>query len=391
MRLNSIDGLRGLIMVVMALDHVRDFFSNATVRAEDLTQTFPALFFTRWITHFCAPGFVLLAGIAAYLYGHRQQSKAALSKFLWTRGLWLIVLELTLVGWGWSFNFGFGFAALQVIWALGISMVILSGLIWLPWQVVTAIGVFIIVGHNALDGVSFGSPQSEGGLAARWPALLWAFLHQPSFFQLGNMGFFTLYSIIPWCGVMAAGYGLGRLYVLDATTRRRWLVLLGGGSILAFLALRLPNLYGEPNPWAEQKNALFSFMSFLNTSKYPASLHYLLMTLGPLILLLAALEAVPRLAAGWLVTLGRVPLFYYLLHLYLIHLAAGLTSLALGRVDHAKWILTNGFNGERPENYGFPLWGVYLAWIAIVAILYPACRWYAGVKQRSKNPWLSYL
>lgn len=371
-------------MVVMALDHVRDFFSNATVSPEDLSQTYPALFFTRWVTHFCAPGFVFLAGTAAFLYGQRQGSRSALARFLWTRGLWLVVLEFTLVSWGWRFHFGLEFG-LQVIWVLGISMIILAGLIWLPWAAVTSVGVLAIVGHNALDGISFG-PAGES-----WAGAVWAMLHRPDFFRIGPVGLFPLYSIVPWFGVMAAGYGFGRIYLLEPAVRRRWLWAIGAGMVAAFLVLRLPNAYGEAQQWAVQKSPIYSLMAILNTTKYPPSLHYLLMTLGPLILLLGAMEAMPRLAAGWLVTLGRVPMFYYLLHLYLIHFAAGIAALALGRTDHARWILGSSFFGNRPEGYGYPLWGVYLAWIIIVALLYPLCRWYAGVKQRSRNPWLSYL
>jgi uncharacterized membrane protein len=384
-RLDSIDVLRGLIMVIMALDHVRDFFSSATVMPTDLTQTTPALFFTRWITHFCAPVFVFLAGTSAFLYGARGRSKAELSRFLWTRGLWLVVLEFTLVNWGWQFDLTYPRAALQVIWALGSSMIIMAGLVRLPIRWMIGLGLALIAGHHLFDSTHFAPGD--------WRSLPWALLHDcPRNFEFGHrINVFVLYPIIPWVGVMAAGYGFGQIYLLPSAERQRWISRLGAGLVVGFVALRLLNIYGDPAPWSAQKTALFTFMSFLNCTKYPPSLLYLLMTLGPALCLLSLLDRWPGWRPNWLLTFGRVPLFYYLLHLYLIHLSAGIAALLFGRMADGWWIFGHHFALHRPENYGFSLWGVYLAWIIIVALLYWPCRWYAGVKQRNRSPWLSYL
>lgn len=384
-RLDSLDLLRGLIMVIMALDHVRDYFSGDTLSPENLSKTTPALFFTRWITHFCAPVFVCLAGTSAYLYGARGRTKWELSHFLWTRGLWLIVLEWTLVNWAWNFNLSYSRIAFQVIWALGISMIGLAVLVHLPIGWITGIGVAMIVGHNLLDSITF--PQSD------WRFVPWTMLHDvPKRIALTeSTTVFLRYPIMPWVGVMAAGYGLGQLFQQPADVRQRWLIRLGLGMVAGFVLLRLPNLYGEAAYWSVQSSAVFTLMSFLNCTKYPPSLLYLLMTLGPALLLLAMLERRPRWVPGWLVIFGRVPLFYYLLHLYLVHLAAGVAALQFGRAGDARWILDSHFNMNRPDGYGYPLWAVYLAWVIIVAMLYLPCRWYAGVKQRNRSPWLSYL
>lgn len=372
-------------MVIMALDHVRDYFSGDTMSPEKLSVTTPALFFTRWITHFCAPVFVFLAGTSAYLYGARGRTKRELSQFLWTRGLWLVVLELTVVNWAWHFDVSYPRISFMVIWALGISMIGLAALVHLPIGWITGIGVALIVGHNFLDSITF--PPSD------WRFVPWALFHDfPKRIALTeHTTVLFLYPIVPWVGVMAVGYVLGQLFQKPPDVRQRWLIRLGVGMVAGFVLLRLSNLYGDTAHWSVQPSAVFTVMSFLNCSKYPPSLLYLLMTLGPALLLLALLERRPQWRPGWLVIFGRVPLFYYLVHLYLIHLAAGLAALLFGRTGDAQWILGSHFNMNRPEGYGYPLWAVYLAWIIIVTLLYLPCRWFAGVKQRNRNPWLSYL
>lgn len=383
-RLDSIDLLRGLIMVIMALDHVRDFFTGDTLDPANLTVTFPALFFTRWITHYCAPVFMFLAGTSAFLYGSRGRSKKELSRFLWTRGAWLVVLEATFVQWAWNFNFGYSQITLMVIWALGISMIGLAFLVHLPIRWVGTIGLALIFGHNFFDAVAF--PPSD------WRYIPWTLLHAPGPIPVTKtFSFYLAYPIVPWIGVMAAGYCFGQLYTIEAARRQRLLVQLGCGLAALFVLLRWPNLYGDAAHWSAQKSPLFSLMSFLNCTKYPPSLLYLLMTLGPAMWLLALFERWPHRALRWLVTIGRVPLFYYLLHLYLIHFAAGITALLFGQPGEARWILGHLFADHRPEGYGYPLWAVYLAWAVIVALLYPPCRWYANLKQRNRSPWLSYL
>ena len=389
-RVDSIDIMRGLIMVIMALDHIRDYFHNQSQLFDptNLARTDGFLFFTRWITHFCAPGFMFLAGTAAYLYGRRGRSTAEVSRFLWTRGLWLVVLELTVVAWfGWNFGFNPDELSLAVIWALGWSMVALAGLIYLPWRVLLAFGLAMIAFHNAFDGVQ---PEQFGALA--W---LWRVLHvrSPLLPSIGPSPV-VAYPLIPWIGVMAAGFCFGRVLDLKREERRRVLMWLGLGATLAFVVLRWSNLYGDPSPWSVQATPVLTVASFLNCTKYPPSLLYLLMTLGPTLVALAALEKVR--AASWnpFLVFGRVPLFYYLIHLPLLHaVALVFAELRYGRM---RFMLSMpaAFKGPRsdfPADYGYDLVTVYLIWIAIVVTLYPMCRWYAGVKQRNRSAVLSYL
>ena len=384
LRLDSIDLLRGSIMVLMALDHVRDYFSGATFDPVDLTRTTPVFFFTRWITHFCAPVFIFLAGTSAFLYGSRGRTKRELSHFLWTRGLWLVVLEFTVVKWSWQFNFDYSQLGFAVIWVLGISMIIMAALVHLPLPWIGGIGVAMILGHNLLDSVSF--PQSD------WRFLPWTLLHAPNWVPISeSFGFIVGYVIIPWVGVMAAGYALGPLFQTPPEFRQRWLLRLGAGMTAGFVLLRFLNVYGDPSRWSPQPSSTFTVLSFLNCTKYPPSLLYLLMTLGPALMLLAAFDHWQLRRPAWLIIFGRVPLFFYVLHLPLIHFAAGVTTFITDGAQHAQWIFANHFWGTRPEGYGYPLWGVYLAWIAILVLLYFPCRWFAEIKQRNRNPWLSYL
>jgi uncharacterized membrane protein len=376
-------------MVIMALDHTRDFFSkDLAFDPTDLGRTFPALFLTRWITHYCAPVFIFLAGTGAFLSTGRGKSRGELSWFLLTRGLWLVLLELTWVRClGWQFNFDLHFTIGAVIWAIGWSMVVLAVLVFLPLPWVTTFGIVMIAGHNLFDSVN---PESWGTLG--W---LGKILHSGGMIVPANgYRFAAGYPLVPWIGVMAAGYGFGSLLLRESVERRKWMFGLGATLTLLFIFLRAINVYGDPQPWSSQKNSLFTLFSFINCHKYPPSLLYLLMTLGPALLVLAALDRrIPRWLKPVLV-FGRVPLFYYLLHLPLIHGLAVLASYwAYGRAD---WWFANPPMGPdapilRPADYGYGLPVVYLVWIGVVLVLYPVCRWFAGVKQRRRDPWLSYL
>jgi uncharacterized membrane protein len=398
-RIDSIDLLRGIVMVVMMLDHTRDFVHNAAQQFDptDLSRTDVALFFTRWITHFCAPVFVFLAGTGAYLQFARGKSKSDLSRFLVTRGIWLIVLEVTLVRLGVTFSFDvrmLGF--LQVIWVIGVSMIVLAALIYLPVKIVGAFGLLMIATHNLLDGVrvtSWRGPESPV------PALgekLWLLLHQP-FEAFPIAGFpspvvFVIYPLVPWIGVMAAGYAFGTLYQLDTPRRRRLLLTIGGTATALFIVVRAINIYGDPSAWSTQKNALYTLLSFVNTTKYPPSLLFLLMTLGPSILALAVFET--GNGGGrireFFVTFGRVPLFFYLLQWPVAHTISLVLHLAFGKPT--QWLFQSPieWTGATP-NMGFNLAVVYLCWIGGVLLLYPLCKWFAALKQRRKDWWLSYL
>jgi uncharacterized membrane protein len=394
-RIDSIDILRGVVMVVMALDHTRDFFTHLRFEPENLGQTYYALFFTRWITHFCAPLFFFLAGTGAFFYG-RRRTPAELSLFLWTRGVWLIVLEFTIVGVAWTFQFPFGFFG--VIWALGASMVLMAAAVRLPVRWLGALSVLMIVGHDLLDGVR---PKQFGSLA--W---IWTILHVRGGvllpFQIWQ---FVLFQIIPWVGVMGAGYAFGTIYTLEPERRRKVMARLGMALILAFVFLRATNLYGNPpaglggvsqGDWHVQSTVEKTVILFLDVEKYPPSLQFLLMTLGPSLLLLAWLEGRLENRTGRtvltsaLLIFGRVPMFFYILHLYLIHLMAVIVAVLFQQP--VSWLLHGGFwRNDIPDGYGHNLPFIYLMWITAVVILYFPCRWWAGLKQRHREWWLSYL
>jgi uncharacterized membrane protein len=374
-RLASVDVLRGLVIVLMALDHVRDYFTNVRFDPLDPAQTTQILYATRWITNFCAPVFILLAGVSAYLVGKRL-TRGQLGRFLLTRGLWLIALEWTVITLAWTFNLRWELGLImQVIWAIGISMVVLAALIHLPLKGVGTIGLAICVLHNLLDGV----PRPESAL---W-GTVWSILHVSSPTAIG----YVQYPLIPWIGVMAVGYALGSVFDMDAGRRRRVLISLGASAVVLFVALRLINTYGDPHPWVAQPTASQTVMAFLDVEKYPPSLTYLLVTLGPALILLAYLESARGWLAGVLQTFGRVPLFFYVLHVALAHLAAGLVAMYMG---YGNAVLNNFFFNF-PKTWGVSLPGVYLAWLFVVVTLYPACRWFADVKRRRGEWWLSYL
>jgi len=398
-RVDSIDLLRGIVMVIMMLDHTRDFVHNAALQfdATDLSRTNVALFLTRWITHYCAPVFVFLAGTGSYLQLARGKSKAELSRFLVTRGLWLIFLELTIVKLGVFLNPDIRFLGfLQVIWVIGVSMIILAALIYLPKSVIAAFGLLMIALHNLLDTIRVEGWHGPGTPAPGIGEKLWIVLHQ-AFYAFPIVSepspvVAVIYPLIPWVGVMAAGYVFGALYQLDAQRRRRLLLIIGGAATLLFIVIRAINIYGDPNKWSQQKNFVFTVLSFVNTTKYPPSLLFLLMTLGPAILALALFEALTSDGPirKFFVTFGRVPLFFYILQWFTAHFISIILHLAFGKP--ASWLWQSPLNFGQPHpGIGFNLGVVYLSWIIGVLILYPLCRWFADVKQRRREWWLSYL
>jgi uncharacterized membrane protein len=388
-RLSELDILRGLVIVLMALDHVRDFVMTAAVQDPTADPTIsPLLFVTRWITHFCAPTFVLLAGTSAGLMAGRK-SPAALASFLLTRGLWLIALEVLVISNAWTFAptgvGGWGghiYVALQVIWVIGASMLILAGAQFLGRRACLAIGATILVGHNLLDAI--WPPASTSGSTAG----VWAALHSRQLYEAGVFRIFFSYPLLPWIGVMLLGYGAAGLFELPEKQRRERLVWIGLGLTVAFLLIRTVNVYGDPSPWnSEASGTAASIMSFLGTTKYPPSLLYVLMTLGPAAIACAFVDRVYAPIKNALMTLGRAPLAFYVAHLYLIHAAAMLVGIAQGFA--AEQFLTH--YRFFPQGFGVGLLGVYLIWIAVVIVLYPLCRWVAALKARRKDWWLSYV
>ncbi len=385
-RLESIDALRGLIMILMALDHVRDFFGHPGINPTDLTRAGAALFLTRWVTHFCAPVFFLLTGVGAFL-ALRQRSKAQLSRFLLLRGAWLLFLDLFVVRcFGLQFNFDYRVTIITVLWALGWAMIALAGLIHLPIRVTGALAAATIALHNAVDGLR---PAAFGALAP-----LWSLLHVPGvLIATPRVMVLVSYTLIPWVAVTAAGYVLGQVFEWPAARRRVLLTRLGIALTAGFLALRALNLYGDALRWSPQASPLRTALAFLNTVKYPPSLLFLLMTLGPALLLLAALDRGTPAPLRPAVVFGRVPLFYYVVHMPFIHLLA--VGVCLVRYGDVHWMFQSPsldrFPFTPPPGWGFDLPVVYLVWIAVVLALYPLCRWFAEVKRRGQAPWLSYL
>lgn len=398
-RFAEIDMLRGLVIVLMALDHVRDYFHAGGFRVDPLdpATTTPILYLTRWVTHLCAPTFVFLAGLSAFLQARKGKTGLLLSRFLLTRGLWLIFLEATVLSFGWSFGFPYPFF-LQVIWAIGWSMIALAALVLLPRAAVLGVGLVVVFGHNLLDPIT---PQQFGGAA-----LLWTFLHEggPIFVGETPIGLMA-YPVLPWIGVMAVGYGAGPFFVEPAATRDRKLLMIGAAMLALFFILRFTGLYGEPavaaaagiygaaGAWRDQPGIGAQAMAFFNVEKYPPSLLFLLATLGISALLLPLLAKLKGAPAKVLLVFGAVPFFFYVLHIYLVHGLAIAANAAAGRnVDGLFNYLINAFTAPaKLEGLGFGLGGVYLAWIGVLMILYPACLWFGGVKKRRKDWWLSYF
>jgi uncharacterized membrane protein len=390
-RVASVDLIRGAVMILMAIDHVRVF---SGVPAGGPT---PGIFFTRWVTHFCAPAFLLLAGSSAFLYGRKH---GGLSRFLLTRGAWLVALELTFLRLAWTFNLDFAhYEMAGVIWCIGWCMMLLASLVRLPLTAVGVIGVAIIAGHNLLDphlGALLQSLRDGGVGAAFWKILYVGFFAGPIRFGPDGPNLIVLYSIVPWIGVMAAGYAFGRVLTLEPAQRNRVCLTVGLGAIAAFLVLRGFNLYGDPRPWGaggpDGGRPMPHLLAFLNTNKYPASLLFLLMTLGPTIALVPLLEGARGRAARWVTVFGRVPFLYYMLHIPLIHALALLVSLLRSGGVNA-WLFTNHPMGNPPppDGYAWSLPLLYLVWLVAIVLLYPACRWFADLKTRRKDWWLSYL
>ena len=390
-RVGSVDALRGTVMIIMALDHVRDFFHRAAMSGSptDLSKTTVALFLTRWVTHLCAPAFVFTAGIGAYFWWQRGRTRGQLSGFLLTRGLWLIVLELTVMQIGYYFDLPFQDPVLLlVLWVIGASMIGLAILIWLPIRGLAVLSVAVIALHHLLDGTT----ATQFGASA-W---IWNLLHQVGAFKAGSSFVIVGYPLVPWIAIMAAGFCFGPVFSMEAAARQRLLIRLGTAMILGFVLLRAINGYGDPAPWAGQRSPAFTVLSFLNATKYPPSLAFVLMTLGPALLLLAYFERRSVTPASPLVTFGRVPLFYFVAHFYAAHVAIVVFSLAQYGSAAMSFVFqpVPSMGGPRnlfPPDFSYDLWLTYVVWAAIVVGLYPACRWFARVKERRRDWWLSYL
>jgi uncharacterized membrane protein len=387
-RIESIDLLRGIVMLIMAIDHARDYFNSSAYLFDptDLSRSSVPLFLTRWITHFCAPIFMFLAGVSACLYGLKNGRKAV-SFFLFTRGTWLLLLELFIVTLGWDFNLLYPVFILQVIWAFGISMIGLSLLVFLDKRLILFIGILLIAAHNLLDPVH---------VPGHGPAsILWLALHEQGPFSIGPFSFFMGYPVLPWIGIIATGYCCGTLYSpdYDPAKRKKVLLTLGLGIIALFILLRFSNVYGDRVKWSTQKNAIFTFLSFLNTTKYPPSLLYTMMTLGPALLFLAFAEGPLNWLTRKITVLGRVPMFFYLLHIYLLHAIAIVAMILSGRPGSGMiltgWVTANA----QLKGFGFGLTTVYGIWILVVVALYPLCKWYDKYKREhlAQQWWLSYL
>lgn len=398
-RINSVDFLRGLVMVIMLLDHTREYVHADALQFSptDLSKTNVLLFFTRWITHLCAPTFVLLAGTSAYLQKMRGKSRGELSKFLLTRGLWLIFLEFTVVRFSLFFNFDYSFFGLaEVIWIFGVSMIVLAALVYFPTWAVAVFGVSMIALHNLLDAVKVPPATSmAGNLPPDALQILWIFLHQPGFVPLfgGVSKLFVAYPLIPWIGVMAAGYALGTVYRWEGERRRKFLFRLGLALTVFFVALRAVNVYGDPQIWKTQPSAIFTVLSFLNTTKYPASLLFLLMTLGPALVILAWAEKIRdgNIFSRIFVTFGRVPLVYFILQMFVAHgFGVVLSHLAGKNIDYLFFNFPASTT-DAPPGAGFSLWTVYAAWLGGLVLLYPLCLWYGKIKQRNRGFPFSYL
>lgn len=387
-RIESIDILRGVVMVIMALDHVRDFFHYGAFSGNptNLETTTPFLFFTRFITHYCAPIFVFLAGTSAFLYGTRK-TKSELFKFLLTRGLWLILLEIVLNNLLWGFDFTYSFIVLQVIWAIGLSMVFLSFLIYLPKRMILIIGMILVAGHNTLDSVIMQGTSFK--------SILWYILHQQQFISINptRMVVFA-YPIIPWIGLMALGFCFGSFYQKDfnAGVRKKWLLIIGISAIALFFILRGLNIYGDLVPWSTQNTTTKTILSFFKVTKYPPSLAYILITIGPALLFLYGIETVKNKISDFFLIFGRVPLFYYFLHVFVIHSLAIVGILIFGGNWKDMILSSNAFSNPNFANYGYPLFIVYLVWISVIALLYYPCKKYMIYKANNKDKWwLSYL
>jgi len=385
-RITSVDLLRGAVMIIMALDHTRDFFHyDAQVNNPlNLDTTTPVLFFTRWITHFCAPVFVFLSGTSAYLQSARK-SKRELSIFLITRGLWLILMEVTIVNFVLTFNIYFYTFALETIWAIGISMVILGLVIWLPFEVILITGLLIVLGHNTLD---FYERNQTGQFSVGYNLV-----HRVGFHPLGGKyNLLILYPFLSWAGLMMLGYCLGKvLRNEDTAYRKKFLVITGLSAIALFIVLRFINVYGDPFQWSRQSTGFRTFLSFINSSKYPPSLFFTAMTIGPALLLLAWWDNIQNAFTRIVSVYGRVPFFYFVVHFFLLHTIIMIFYFLKGHT-FAETMTDPGIAKFVTRGEGFPLTIVYIIWLAVVIVLYPVCKWYDRYKMEHKEKkWLSYL
>lgn len=387
-RIESIDILRGVVMVIMALDHVRDYFHYGSFFNDptNLATTTPFLFFTRFITNFCAPIFVFLSGTSAFLYGSNK-SKPALFKFLFTRGIWLIFLEIVVNTFIWTFDYTYSVLIFQVIFAIGFSMICLSFLIYLPKKAILILGIILIAGHNALDSIIL-----EG---QNFQSIIWYLLHQAKVITNGtDYMIFLNYPLIPWIGLMALGYLFGTFYQkdFDIAIRKKWLLRLGLGCLALFFIVRGLNVYGDLVPWSVQDTSAKTILSFFNVTKYPPSLLFLSITLGPALLFLYAYENTKNKLTDFFLVFGRVPLFYYFLHMLIIHIFAILGILIFGGKWQDMIITFQDFLNGNLRTYGYSLFIVYLVWLGIVLFLYPFCKAYMTYKANNKDKWwLSYL
>jgi uncharacterized membrane protein len=387
-RVQSIDILRGVIMLIMAIDHTREYFHIGAITSDpsNLATTTPLLFFTRWITHFCAPGFVFLSGLSVYLAGTRR-TKGELSGFLIKRGLWLVFVEVALITLALSLNPLYNAIALQVIWAIGISMILLGLLVKLPLRAIGFIGLLIIIGHDVLNTIKLVPNSTEDVLMKLF------FTARGTVFVLDKTHFiFDLYAVIPWTGIMLLGYAFGSLYQAKYKPLNRKVMLLYASLLLflVFMALRLVNAYGDPAPWAVQKNGVFTFMSFLNISKYPPSLIYTCLTLSVALLVLALTERSAGKLAGFFKVYGSVPFFYYVLHFYIIRVLTVVVFFLQG-FKTSQIVTPNNPFLFTPPGFGFSIGWVYLIWLAIILSLYYPCKWFSNYKKTHKQWWLSYL
>jgi len=387
-RIQSIDILRGVIMLIMALDHTRDFFHLKGVANDptDLATTTPILFFTRWITHFCAPNFVFLSGISAYLAGMRR-TKDELSDFLVKRGIWLVIVELVILTFAFTLNPFYNGFILQVLWVIGLSMIILGLLVKAPLKVIAVIGALIFFSHDILDYLQLPKAGTEANLlnlflTARGSVIM---LNQTHFI-------FDLYAIIPWTGVMLLGYVFGSIYTssFDPQRRKKILLYTGIAALGLFVVLRMFNIYGDPAPWSVQRNGVFTFLSFLNVSKYPPSLLYSFLTIGTGLIVLSLIEHVQNKVTAIFVVYGNVPFFYYVLHFYLIRLISVIVFFAQGFGTN-QIVTPNEPFLFSPPHFGFNLGGVYLVWLFVIITLYFPCRWFSKYKKTHNQWWLSYL
>ncbi|MDR6809069.1 putative membrane protein [Dyadobacter sp. BE34] len=388
-RIRSIDTVRGLIIIIMALDHVRDFFhiAGATGDPTDLATTTPALFFTRWITHYCAPSFMMLSGLSAYLSG-LNKTAAEKSAFLIKRGFWLILVEMVFMTFAFTFDIYYKTLFFAVFWALGGAMIVLGIAVrFASPKTVLMLGLALVLGHNLLDYVKLQENSTADILLRIFFTGRGTFLPRPD----GGAIVF-LYVIFPWAGIMMSGYGLGMLYNrnADPARRRKLLILIGSVLTVLFVVLRLINEYGDPAPWSTQDSGIKTFMSFLNVTKYPPSLFFTFMTQGPILILLALTEQTDNAFSRICTVYGRVPFFFFLVHFYLIHIMT-MVIVFLSGYTWQQATDDSLFFKFRPNEFGYPLGQTYLIWILIVVALYWPCKWYGEYRARKRTWWLSYL